>query len=136
MNNVISTLVLFLFTVSIATAQEKHSLTITIPNATSDAGFMMIGVYEEGSFMKTDAQFAVKATIKDGVATATFNNVPTGQYAIMVLHDKNDNGRMDFENGMPAESYGISNNTMSYGPPTWSDAKFILNDNKTMTIRL
>jgi uncharacterized protein (DUF2141 family) len=34
---------------------------------------------------------------------------------------------MDFDtSGMPAESYGMSNNPLSYGPPQYSDAKFEL----------
>ena len=47
----------------------------------------------------------------------------------MALHDENDNKRMDFElNGMPKESYGMSGNEMSFGPPNFVDAKFELSD--------
>ena len=51
--------------------------------------------------------------------------------------DENENGTMDFNtNGMPKESYGASNNDMSFGPPVWSDSKFIVGEeNQSIAIR-
>ena len=38
-------------------------------------------------------------------------------------------GKMDFrDNGMPMEDYGVSNNVMSFAPPSYQDAKFDLGD--------
>ena len=74
--------------------------------------------------------------IKDGKITLTFENVLPGDYAIMALHDENENMRMDFEdNGMPKESYGISNNVMSFGPPQYDDAKFKV-ENKNLKLKI
>jgi len=44
---------------------------------------------------------------------------------------------MDFEaNGMPKESYGMSGNAMTMGPPTFNDAKFeVSNENLEFNIR-
>ena len=44
---------------------------------------------------------------------------------------------MDFQdNGMPLEDYGVSNNPMSYGPPQFDAAKFVVADkNVTLVIR-
>ena len=37
---------------------------------------------------------------------------------------------MDFnESGMPLESYGTSNNVMTFGPPQYDDAKFKVENN-------
>ncbi len=48
-----------------------------------------------------------------------------GTYAIIALHDENENQQMDYEaNGMPKESYGMSNNPMGFGPPQYATAKF------------
>jgi len=78
-----------------------------------------------------------KSSIKDGTCTVTFENVTPGEYAIMVLHDANENNQMDFEeNGMPLESYGMSNNPRSFGPPVYDDAKFTMGDeNLKISIR-
>ena len=67
--------------------------------------------------------------IEDGKVVITFENVVPGEYAIMVLHDKNENNRMDFQDGgMPAEDYGTSNNVMTFGPPQYNNSKFSVTD--------
>ena len=44
--------------------------------------------------------------------------------------------RMDFEdNGMPKESYGMSNNPIGFGPPQFSTAKFEL-ENKNLEMNI
>ena len=43
---------------------------------------------------------------------------------------------MDFNtNGMPIEDYGSSNNVMNFGPPRFSDAKFVVSD-KDLTFEI
>ncbi len=43
--------------------------------------------------------------------------------------------KMDFEaNGMPKESYGVSNNKMLMGPPTWQESKFEIKRDTTIHI--
>lgn len=136
MNNVITTIALFLFASLACVAQETVSLKVTIPNATSDTGKMMIGVYQKDTFMKGAPLQGTSVVIVDGVATAIFENLPAGEYAVSVLHDKNENGRMDYENGRPGEPYGLSNNPMSYGPPQWDEAKFMLKEHAEIIVRL
>jgi uncharacterized protein (DUF2141 family) len=47
----------------------------------------------------------------------------------MAIHDENENNAMDFDpSGMPIESYGMSNNPLSYGPPNFTEAKFELKE--------
>ena len=55
----------------------------------------------------------------------------------MALHDANENNRMDYQsNGMPKESYGMSGNDMSFGPPSFSASKFeVGGDDLELTIR-
>ena len=66
---------------------------------------------------------------KKGHVTLKFENVKPGTYAVMAMHDTNDNKRMDFEeNGMPKESYGMSGNDMTMGPPSFDLAKFEVSD--------
>ncbi len=101
------------------------TITVTVPNVTSSEGEVLFGLYDENTFMKAAPIQGEKSSIKDGTAKIIFTNVPKGVFAISCFHDKNGNNRMDFEeNGMPKESYGVSNNNMSYGPPMWADAKF------------
>ena len=130
-----SIIVLFL---SIAmNAQETFTLKVTVNNAKDDQGKMVYSLSTQNQFMKAAPLKSASIEIKDGVAVATFENVPGGDYAVMVLHDKNGNNQMDFsEQGMPTEAYGMSNNPMSYGPPTWDDAKITVDSDKEIIVRL
>lgn len=139
------TLVLFLALtvlnfVSNVQAQDKEgiSITITVPNVASAEGTVLFGLYNEVTFMKAPPIQTAKSEIVDGVAKVTFTNITAGEYGITCVHDANNNQRMDFEaNGMPKESYGVSNNNMSFGPPMWNDAKFEVGaENLEMEIRL
>ncbi len=108
---------------------QKLSVTATVVNVTSNSGKVVYALYTKESFRKEPVQ-AKKAPIQKGISTVIFTNVASGEYAIICYHDKNDNGRMDFEpNGMPLEDYGASNNKLSYvGPPTYEGAKFLVTD--------
>ncbi len=122
-----------------ATAQEEKgsTLTVVIENVLSEGGTILGGLHTSETFMKSGGimQKAVPAT--EGEVSFTFENVPPGTYAIMVMHDANDNKRMDREaNGMPKESYGMSGNEMTMGPPNFESAKFEVNgENQEFRIR-
>ncbi len=124
-------------------AQEKTeakgvTLTVIIDNFTNNQGKAVFSLHTQETFMRGQGIQNLESTIEDGKAQVVFENVEAGTYAILALHDANENGRMDFEaNGMPKESYGTSNNEMSFGPPQFIDAKFQVTDvNKTINIRL
>ncbi len=102
---------------------EGTTITVTVAVHTT-GGHVLFGLHNESTFMKEPLEGA-SGDIVDGKSTVTFKNVKPGTYGIIVVHDKNDNKRMDFEpSGMPKEAFGMSNNPMSYGPPQWNDAKF------------
>lgn len=136
MNKIIITLAL-VFIGILATAQETYDLTVQINNATSDRGTMVFSLSTKDTFMTATPYRTGKGVIKDGTTTVVFKDVPAGAYAVIALHDLNGNNRMDFDlNGMPQESYGASNNAMSYGPPEWTTASFDLDKSMNLTIRL
>ena len=107
-------------------ANDKNGIiTATIPNLKSEEGEVLFALYTEDDFLKKATIYPVKSEIREGKAYATFENVPAGTYAIVVLHDRNSNKKMDFDaNGMPQEDYGTSGKSMSYGPPNWEESKF------------
>lgn len=119
-------------------ATEKGiTITVTVDNLTSDEGQANFALHTADTFMKGPGIKNKVSEIKDGRVTITFKNVPAGTYAVLGLHDANRNNRMDYEaNGMPKESYGTSGNNMSYGPPQFDTAKFVVaNENLNMNIR-
>lgn len=133
MQQVILTIVFVLSSVFIANAQESitsktGTIKVSVNNVLNDSGTVHFAVFTKENF-RTQALFAKTATIKEGVSTVIFENIPVGEYAIICYHDENENNQLDFEtNGMPKESYGTSNNALNFGPPQFEDSKFIVNE--------
>jgi len=109
------------------TISEGTTITVTVI-LRGTGGHVMFGLHNESTFMKEPLE-GTSNEIKDGKSIVTFKNIKPGTYGIMVVHDKNDNKRMDFEpSGMPKEAYGMSNNSINMGPPQFNDAKFEVSD--------
>jgi uncharacterized protein (DUF2141 family) len=68
------------------------------------------------------------AKIEKGRAVVRFAGLRPGTYAVAVLHDENQNSKMDFNFlGMPLEGYGFSNDASApFGPPSFKAAAFEL----------
>lgn len=68
---------------------------------------------------------AFKASVAAGPhAHMDFANVPPGDYVLMVMHDENNNNKVDTFVGIPREGVGFSRNpAMTFGPPKWDAAK-------------
>lgn len=112
-----------------SSAAQTGSLNITIANLKSDKGKCLIYLYksEEGFPDKPQAAFKkIVNEIKSGKSYTQINDIPHGVYAVAVVHDENDNGKMETNFiGIPKEGIGVSNNVKgSFGPPKFKDAKF------------
>lgn len=130
MKNLLVLALLFTSVFAIAQSDTKGiEITVTVDNVKNNTGKVIFALHSESTFMKTDPVQAAESTIKDNKVIVTFKNVPQGEYAILCVHDENNNNRMDFEdNGMPKEDYGSSNNPLSYGPPEFNTSKFTVKD--------
>jgi uncharacterized protein (DUF2141 family) len=108
---------------------KGQTITVTVENVKSNTRKVSLSLHTKDTFMKGPGIQNTESKIENGKATVTFTNVVSGEYAIMVLHDENENNRMDFNaNGMPQESYATSNNPESFGPPQYNDSKFNIAD--------
>ena len=60
-------------------------------------------------------------------ARCDFEEIPSGTYALVVLHDENMNGKVDTNwIGIPKEGYGFSNDAKaSFSAPSFKDASFV-----------
>ena len=114
---------------------EKMKITVTVPNISSDKGTINYALYNKETFMLKPLQ-SKTTFIENKKSSVVFEDVEPGEYAIICFHDVNGNKAMDFdERGMPIEDYGVSNNTESFGPPQYMDAKFIVAD-KNVTLEI
>ena len=54
-----------------------------------------------------------------------FDDLPTGDYAIALIHDENSNNKLDTTFGIPREGFGFSRNpVIRFGPPSFAAAQF------------
>lgn len=111
-------------------AQENKGVTVkvTIENILSDEGKVIGSLHTSETFMKGPGIINTEVNAVKGEVTLVFKDVEPGTFALMLMHDENENNRMDFEpNGMPKESYATSGD-ISYGPPSFENAKFEVAD--------
>ncbi|WOE74889.1 DUF2141 domain-containing protein [Alterisphingorhabdus coralli] len=68
---------------------------------------------------------ARRLTVKASSGQAVFSNLPSGDYAIAIVHDENGNSRLDKFAGIPREGIGFSRNPkFTFGPPKFRKALF------------
>ena len=78
----------------------------------------------EATYTRMVAQSAAPTGTR---ARFEFKDLPPGDYAVMVMHDENGNGKLDSNMiGMPVEGYGFSNNPNVMRKPTFEEARFTL----------
>ncbi len=68
----------------------------------------------------------------DGRDVYHIENIPAGEYALLVYYDENNNGKIDKNFiGIPREPLGFSNRYKPKGPPRYSRAAFIIEEGNT-----
>ncbi len=111
---------------------REEGIVVSIDNLRSNKGHVLISLFKDGEGYPDETSKAVrkaKLVIKDEKAWVKFTGLSTGKYAIAILHDENDDQKMNKTFlGLPKEGYGFSNNVMgTFGPPSFSKASFIYN---------
>lgn len=105
------------------------TLTVTVANIANDKGQIRIAVYDDAdSWLEAPRWEAAKPAAVEPLRF-TFE-VPPGTYGVAVLHDVNDNGKMDYRLlRLPKEPYGFSNGAVPrLGPPRFADAAFAVGE--------
>ncbi len=116
----------------------QQTLTVQIINVKNDKGQIAVALYNsEKDFMKTRYQGKVTKAIK-GMIEIVFENIPSGQYGLSVMHDANGNDKLDTNIlGIPKEGFGFSNNAMgTFGPPSFEKAKVEVFSSKIVRISM
>lgn len=99
--------------------------------AASLVGLVGVAVWDASHGFPEDIQHAVATTyvpIIGGEASASFEQLVPGTYAVTVYHDENDNQKFD-KNwlSMPREAWGVSNNARPrLRAPRFDEASFEL----------
>jgi uncharacterized protein (DUF2141 family) len=117
--------------------QETCSLTVDVSELRNSKGTVQFALYNrEDAF--PDEQYKkyfkkLNGKIVNGASTVTFENLQEGKYAVNILHDENNDGKIKKGILLPKEGIGFSN-FQSIGfsnRPTFTKASFsILSDKK------
>jgi uncharacterized protein (DUF2141 family) len=115
-------------------------LDLTVTDLRTQQGSLRIAVADSAAGW-SDTEKAVAGTARKPQRkeeTFHFPDLPPGSYAVMVMHDENDNGKLDSNfMGMPIEGYGFSNNPGVMRKPTFEEARFELGaEGGAITVRL
>lgn len=130
---------LLMFCLGMDTASPQ--LLIEIHGIQARAGQLKLAVYQgEENWMHAEQALLKTALTHDGQSQKSIRiSLPLGEYAISVMHDENDNNRMDmswFPYPHPGEGVGVSNDAEgNMGPPSYNDARFqFRSDGQVITI--
>ncbi|MFM7053205.1 MAG: DUF2141 domain-containing protein [Bacteroidota bacterium] len=76
-----------------------------------------------------------KVMVKTSSVEHLFSGLSPGRYAVSIVHDANNNGKLDTNfMGIPKEGYGVSNNAINYfGPPRFEESSFIVNSGRVFS---
>ncbi len=113
-------------------AKKRGSLIVKFNGMSSNNGKVIIALCNsDANYKDHKSPFIGKSiSIDKNTAIVEFEDLPSGEYAIKAFHDEDSNDDLNTNIfGIPVEDYGFSNNARSmFGPPSWQDAKFVLND--------
>ena len=120
-----------LFALETLGQSNPTNLQVSISGASGDTGSIRILVFSKPSGFPDQVKQAVRSISlpsKNGKASFKLTDLPTGTYAIGVIHDQDNNGKLSTNAvGYPTEKFGFSNNPKVYfGPPSFEKAAFVL----------
>lgn len=113
---------------------DKVSLSVSAVDFCNAKGQAIIAVFDsKEGWPKLERAIRVeKIKLEKVTVDVTFRDLPPGTYAVEVIHDENENGKLDMRwlpYPKPTEGAGASNDApASIGPPSWSDARFKLSE--------
>lgn len=123
----------------IALPTFAHELTLSVNNIKSIKGNLLVAVYDKEEHYNTNSNWVAAKQVKVAGTTMSlgFADLPAGNYAIKLFQDENENNQIDMgANGIPTELYGFSNNGGSYGPPSFDEAKVVVDKATQIEIQL
>lgn len=104
------------------------SMTVSVKNLSPPTGTVEVSLFNsEETFMLEPYRQQSGKSSENGEFKTQFTDLAAGEYAVVVVHDANDNGKLDpgFL-GFGGENYGYSNNASSwFGRPDYKDVTIL-----------
>lgn len=122
--------------------QETYSLTIEVNELRNSKGTVHFALYNREDAFPDEhyKKYYKKLTgkIVNGTSLVTFENIPAGKYAINILHDENNDGKIKKGLILPKEGIGFSNyQTIGFSNrPTFAKASFNVQSDKKIKVKI
>lgn len=112
--------------------ENTASFVLQIEGLGKVEGELRIAMFDSKETYAKEPVYAVVLPVDSTSLEWQLDELPFGEYAIAVYHDKNANGKLDTNFlGIPKERYGFSNNARGrFGPASWNDSFFVFDSGK------
>ena len=116
---------------SSAKANFKGNLTVEIDGLKNKQGQVCASIFAKSQGFPNDRDRVIQrqcTKINDIPVKLTFENLPAGSYAVAVMHDSNEDLKLNRNSlGMPTEGFGFSKNPeVRTSAPKFSEAAIVL----------
>ena len=128
----------FLLT-QIGHAEQPITLAVQVVGGQPNKGKVILSIFSSSeNYLKSPINKKSLPINDEGNALFQFDYLEPGTYAISVVYDKDENGKLNTGFlGIPTELVGFSNNARGrFGPPSFKDTSFALVENRTIEIYL
>lgn len=122
--------------------QETCSLTIDVSDLRNSEGTVQFTLYNRADSFP-DEQYKkyfkkLNGKIENGASSVTFENLPEGTYAVNILHDEDNDGKIKKGFILPKEGIGFSNyKSIGFSnKPSFTKASFIVLNDKRIKVTM
>ncbi len=122
--------------------QETCSLTVDVSELRNSKGTVLFALYNREDAFPDEhyKKYFKKLTseIVNGTSTVTFKNLPEGKYAVNILHDENNDGKIKKGIILSKEGIGFSNyESVGFSSrPNFTKAAFSINNNTSIEVKI
>ncbi|MEI7491622.1 MAG: DUF2141 domain-containing protein [Bacteroidota bacterium] len=131
--------VILIFSIDGFSQTEKHTGTLTfkVTGFEDNTGQAILLLYRIEDDVPKKPFMRMNAEIVNKEAVIQVKDFPYGDYAAIIVHDKNKNGIIDHKWGIPAEPLGYTNNwklSLFSGMPNFEKLKFHYSESGNMIL--
>jgi uncharacterized protein (DUF2141 family) len=106
---------------------DGADVTVNVSGIEPGPGQLMVALQTQGEFAKAAGAYSQMMAADAATETVTFEGVEPGSYAAAVVHDTNENGKVDMGDTGPTEGWGLSGDAQK-GAPEFDPAMFEVTD--------
>lgn len=132
--------ILFLLATILFNVKAQNTVSIDITGIKKKTGKLYVALFDSKTPFLSNRGIGEIIDVTEDTANVIFGKLESGEYAVTIFHDENDNGKLDLgKYGIPKEKYGFSNNidpAILRRPPVFDECKFTVTDNTKISIKL